>query len=814
MERLIVWHRWLPPAESGPEVLLRAREAQERCRSRLAKEGAKVLATLGGTVVCEVDPAYTAAVIEGCLELLTTFEKLEGDLGCLSIALAIGAVSHAQARTEAAESSEPHGTSDVLDRAQALANQAQAGELVLDREAHASMAATFLFARELSVGPGVQGEVIDRAFPRRRECRAGLALLLPPTLPASAQAPFQSLRQVALAKGRHRVLVMGPYGAGVTSWLSHLSNEAKPALWLHVSAVAAPLAPLSGLAYALGRLHDQGRAPEHLLDAKHEPDKRAIEVLSQLRQGRAVGRRDVITSLRHLIARMPELHGTRAWISVSPVPLVDPASVGVVADAIRECPADHLLILRMALDSRPPEALTRGGALAEIRLPALSQPDTRALAQSMLGKGASSDIARRAAVMGGSTPLGIAEAVRVLVSSGDVIHDGEVFRWRRGPAGRVNTIPVDEMIEERVDQLDHDSRRVLETLASVPDPAERVLVDEVRRADGVSDDAYAVAIEQLIAESLIERRDHVLSMTSLVRTVVEQCMPPARLSEVHRFIAEALSKHLPAKDQFSHATLGYYMARGGNPEGAVDVLLEVARSAGQLGFVRSGVRLAAAAVECDPTGQTRERAAQIAQSLSARAASPKKAPETAEAPQAPRVEPPSEPALPSAAQPERTFSAQAMQQAIEAIIARDFDAVERCLELLVAAGKDGPAVDRLRAMTLLSKGDPTAARRALDRARQRTQQPEQDTARAALAMALVLLDGGEIGSAVREALRALSRARSSSDVRGEEASLRTLAACYKRLGREADAKALEQVAQAAHSRAGLQAAPASGSSRP
>ncbi len=813
MERLIVWHRWLPPAESGPDALLRAREAQERCRRKLESEGARVLATLGGTVVCEVDPAYIAPVVEGCLELLTTFEKLEGDVGSLSIALSIGTMTDESARSEIGQAAEPQTDSDVLDRAQALANQAQAGELVLDREAHASMAATFLFARELSAGPGIDGEVVDRWLPRRRDCRAGLALLAPPILPASAQAPFQLLRQVTLSKGRHRLLVVGPYGAGVTSWMGHLANEAKPALWLHVSAVAAPLAPLSGLAYALARLHSQGRGPEHLLDLTDEPDKRAIDVLGQVRQGLAIGRREVINALRHLIVRMPELHGTRAWISVSPVPLVDPASVGVIADAIRECPADHLLVLRMALDGKPPEALVRGGALAEIRLLPLSQSEARALAQSMLGRDASSDIARRAAAMGGTTALGIAEAVRVLVSSGDVIHDGEVFRWRRGPAGRVNTIPVDEMIEERVDQLDNDARRLLETLASVPDPAETELVDEVRRADGVSDAAYSVAIEQLIAESLIERSHAALAMTSQVRTVVEHCMPPARLSEVNRYIAEALSKRTPDKDQFSHATLGYYMARGGNPEAAVDVLLEAARSAGQLGFVRSGVRLAAAAVECDPTGEAHERAALIAQTMSARAATPKKAPEAAEAAQAARMEPPSEPALPSA-QPERTFSAQAMQHAIEAIVARDFDAVERCLELLVAAGKDGPAVDRLRAMTLLSKGDPAAARQALDRTRPRAQQPEQDSARAALAMALVLLDGGEIGSAVREALRALSRARSTADVRGEQASLHTLAACYKRLNRQADARTLEQVAQAAHSRAGLQAVPAGGSSRP
>jgi len=798
MERLIVWHRWLPPPESGPEALAHAESARARCHDLLSREGARTLASIGGTLVCSLDPAYIDAVIEACLSLLTTFgQGATPEAGSLSIAIAVGALPGSEGASL---------ISDAVDRAQALANRAHPGELVLDAAAHASTAATFLFARELTVSSGVAGEVVDRAFPRRGECRAGLAQLSPPSLPSSALSPFLSLKQLAQSRGRHRVLVMGPYGAGVNSWLHHLAKETKPVLWLHVSAVAAPLAPLSGLAYALERLRAEQRGPEQLLDPKHEGDARTIDLLAQLREGRPVSRREAISSLRHLIIRVTELHGVRCWISVSPVPLVDPASVGVIADAVRDCPADHLLVLRMALDSKPPEALARGGGLTEIRLPALTQPEARALAQSMLGKAAANDLARRAAAMGGTTPLGVAEAVRVLVSSGDVIHDGKAFRWRRGPAGRINTIAVEEMIEERVDQLDDDARRVLEILASAPDPAEAALIDQVRAADGVSADAQTRALSQLVSESLIERTGRILSLTSVVRSVVTECMPSARLSEVHRFIADAMRTRLGPEHIFAHATLGYYMARGGNPEGAVDVLLDVARSAGQLGFVRSGVRLAAAAVECDPTGQTRERAAQIAQALSVR----KEAPKREEAAQTP-AEPASDLTLPVPEHPEHLFSSQAMQQAIEAIIARDFDGVERSLELLVAAGKDGPAVDRLRAMTLLAQGERSAAIRTLDRARQRGTPTPLETPRALLARALISLDAGEASAAVRETLRALSITRAQQDPRGEEACLLALSSCYRKLGREREASKLER---AARERAGLQAPSASGSPPP
>ncbi len=800
MERLIVWHRWLPPAELRSDTLMLAHAARDRAVDALTREGARILCAPGQTLVCEVDPAYLVTVTEACLALLDAFDsEARNRAGSLTIALVFDALLPSMAGEEAAPAS------DAIDRAQALANRALPGELVLGGGAEANTATTFLFGRELSVSPGVDGQVIDRAFPRRRACRAGLTRLAAPSMPPGAQAPFQALRHAATAEGRHRLVVMGPYGAGVDAWLCHLAHEVRPPLWLHITAVAAPLAPLCSLAYALRRAREEGRAPEQLLDPNLPDDSRAIEVLAQVRDGRPVSRRDTITALRHLFVRVPERHGTRAWISVSPLPLVDPATVSVITDSLRDCESAHFLVLRTAFDTKAPEALVRCGDLTEIHLPALGQTDAHALAQSMLGLGAAADIARRAAAMGGATALGIAEAVRVLVSSGDVIHDGETFRWRRGPAGRVTGMSVDEMIEERVDQLDDDARRVLDTLASVPDPAESGLVDEVRSADGVTTEVYHAAVERLVSESLIERRGRTLAMTSGVRARVEQNMPPARLSEVHRFVAEALSRALSPDQEFARATLAYYVARGGNPEAAVDILLEVARAAGQLGFVRSAVRLAAAAVECDPTGDTRDRASQIAQALSARATSPLTRPTP------PPGDVASEPVLPFAEQPRQPFSTQAMHQAIDAIMARDYEAVERSLEFLVAAGHDGPAIDRLRAMTLLSRGDRTGALRTLRRARQRSPLPFSDTPRAALAMALVMLDGGEVGEAVREALRALARTRDLGETGGEGPTLRTLAVCYRRLGREADARQLDEAAQ---KRADLQAAPQSGSPGP
>jgi hypothetical protein len=779
-ERLIVWHRWLPPPESAPEALRHAAAFRERVKERLAAEHAEVLSELGGTIVCALDPAFAVAAVDACMELLSAFgADSDADLGATSHAITIGTLTTLGNGIV---------SGDALDRAQALANKARPGELVLDEAAQTAVATTFLFAREIVAGPGVRGEALDRSAPRRRDCRRGLLHLAPPQLPGSAQAPFSALRQVAGGEGRHRVLVVGPYGAGSVSWLLRLEAELAPPWWMHVAVVAAPLAPLSNLSYALRRMSRVGRGPEHLLDATSTADARAIDALTRTRDGYPVARREVISALRHLLARVHEIHGKRAWISMGPLPFIDPATLGVIADATRDNAPDHLLIVRMGPDERPPEAFARGGAIAEIRIPHLSQSEGRALAQSMLGRATGSDIARRAAAMGGSTPLGVAEAVRVLISSGDVLFDRDKFCWRRGPAGRVSTIPVEALLEERIELLDSETRRVLEALSAVPDVAERDLLEEVRLADGLSPEAQARAIEQLVAESLVDRHGGTLALASLVRAVVEQMMPPARLAEVHRFVASSLERRLAPQQVFAQATLGYYMARGGRPEAAVDVLLGVAMSSGQSGFVRSGVRLAAAAVECDPSTDTRARAAQLAQALSERTQQRKSLDIT------PRSLPTSEPALPVPEEGPSPLTSQAMEHAISAILARDFDAVERSIELLVAAGKDGPGVDRLRAMTLLSKGDRTGAMRSLERARRRAPDPEQDSPRTALSMALVLLEGGDGSNAVREALRALLLARRAGDDLGQTAALKTLAACYLRLDRQAEAEQLERAA--------------------
>lgn len=782
MERLIVWHRWLPPPEYAPDAAARALGLVKRAEERLLAEGGQVLARIGGTLVVALEAALAVHATEACLALQESFDRSrDADAGAIAYAITIGQLLQDEGTQT--------WVGDALDRAQALANRARGGEIVLDEAAQVGAAAAFLFAREVSVSASIRGEALDRKTPRRKDCRRGLRHLHPPGLPASAQVQFQALRQLAQNPGRHRVLLVGPYGAGTNSWLARLSHELTPPLWLHISAVAAPLAPLSSLAYALARIARSDRNLEHILDRDLPGDGESLEVLEHVREGRAVVRRDVIAALRHLLQKTRERFGRRAWLTLAPLPLIDPATVAVVADATRDSAPEHLLIFRMTPEDKPPQTFLSDEGLAEIRIPALTQAEARSMAQSMLGRGTLQELARRAAAMTGSSPLGVAEAVRVLVASGDIIHDGEKFAWRRGPAGRLSTLSAEALIEERVDQLEADATRILEVLACVPDPGDTRVVSGVAAADGLNTDAVVRAVDDLVEQSLLERFTEGLSINPTVRSVVERGMPPGRLSEIHRFIAQELEQTIRL-DGFARATLGYYQARGGRHADAVEALLEVARTAGQRGFLRSGVRLAAAAVECDPSAETRQRAAQLAQTLNERAQANRRSAEAISV----RPMPESDQNLPVPTESGPPLANEAVQQAIDAMIARDFEGVERAIELVVAAGRDGPVVDRLRAMSLLSRGDRDGALRAIEKGRSPEEDRDVETTRALLTRALVMLESDHLEQGVRVALRALARARKDSELAGERAALQTLALFYRRFGRDPDAQGLELAA--------------------
>jgi tetratricopeptide (TPR) repeat protein len=778
MERVIVWHRWLPPSESSREASALATSWRASVRDRFAKIEAELLLELGGSVVLALEPTQLARAVEICIHAVREIERERDDAaaGAVACGIAIGAI-------ERVDATSPY-TGDAIDRALALAHVAGPHEVLLDPAAQAATSGLFLCAREVTFGLGLEGAVLDRAFPRRSDCQRSLVQLRRPPFVANGQAQFESLRRLAKSNGRHRVLLVGPHGLGIGQWIARIADELAPPVWLDVRPLGACIAPLSGLTYALRRV-PSAASPERLLSRNEEPDPQARDTLIAIREGRAVNRRDAVVALRHYLARASE-SGRRALISVDPAPLIDPATIGVIAEAAREGGPEILVMLRLLLDSKPPETFARGGGLSEIRVRGLSQHEARALASGMLGVELPNDIARRAAAMGGANPLAVVEAVRVLVASGDVVFENEAFRWRRGPAGRLSTLTLQALLEERVEALGGPFRRALEVLTSVPDPDDRALASEVAASDGLLPETWERAVEELEVLGLVQIDARGVCVSSVVRAVTQASLSPARSLELHRAVLTALSARMSSEQRFSRATLAHYLARAGRNSEAAELFLEVAQLSGQLGFVRSGVRLAARAVECDPGEATRARAAQLAERLidrqSAHAKQVASAVDAGHAQQAPR-------AGDSVAQ---SLGGEARQRAVHAILARDFDEVERAMELLVASGRAGASVDRLRTVTLLVKGDHAGAIALLDRLRQ--SQPPRRAPQVTLTSALVSIATGDLEPAVRDCLEALARTREAHDVLGESAALSVLSMCYRKLGREADAHRLARAA--------------------
>jgi hypothetical protein len=775
MERVIVWHRWSPPADPGREAIAFSLGWRDLSRDRLLAAEAELLVELGGSAVFSLEVTKVTRAIEICLSVIRDAEREESNAGGLSFGVAVGSIGRVP---------QDGGSwvGDALDRAQALANAAGTHELVLDGAAQAATSNVFLFAREVALGPGLSGAVLDRAFPRRADCQRALAHLKKPPFAAEGQAQFEALRRLAKSPGRHRVLLVGPHGSGVGQWIARVTSELAPPSWLDVRALGASLAPLSGLMYALRRLPNAA-SPENVLVRDDEGDRQARAALVAVREGRGVSRREAVLALRQYIARCA-LPGRRAVISVDPSAEIDPGTVGVIAEAVRENGPDVLLMMRLLLESKPPEAL-RGG-LAEVRVRGLSQAESRTLAAAMLGVDPPNDVARRAAAMGGASPLAVAEALRVLVASGDVVFDAGVFRWRRGPAGRLNTLGLDALLEERYDALAAPLRRALEVLATVPDADDRALCAEVAESDGLFEETFARAVEELDTLGLARVDARGTSVSETMRQVVQLAMTPARSLELHGNVARALARRVAPEHDFARATLAYFLARAGSVTEAAEMFLEVASCAGQHGFVRAGVRLAAAAVEADPSETTRTRAAQIAERLSERQLATRTSPLGTGTLPALRPEEPRRPSL--------DVASQARTRAVQAILARDFDEVERAVELLVAAGRDAASVDRLRAVTLLVKGDRDGATLLLTRLREAANGGGGESPKLLLTLALLAIAGGELTEAVRGGLRALSLARQGLDTSGERACLSVLALCYLGLGREAEAQRLAQAA--------------------
>jgi len=797
MERLIVWQRCSVSArDDDAEVLGRW---SGEAAAKLEGAGGEILACLGSSVVAAFDPVDVSSVLELALTLVQQAEAAAAE-GAPSIALGVtlGEVLAHEGASLAAVTF----IGLAIDRAQALANRARNGEVVLDSAAQERAGEHFLFSRSVVVG-AVRGAAIDRTFPHKRDCRDAIRLLRAAPLSPPEAVIVQQIEALQSSPGAHRVVLRVGNNAALMALIESARAKMQPPLYLHVGRQAGGLQPLGGLQLALRRCLGPVEDKLSVVLGNLGLDESVVSALQSISDGAAIERPDAVRAFEALLLaagrsaiRSGETRPARPWVVLESLHEIDAASLGVLADAGLQAESDVLLLATVASDGHVPAPLTKGAQVHDLSLPGLRMSEARAVAEHILSLDTGAEVARRVALLGGDTRIGVIEAARTLIAAGDLIHDGQKFAWRTGPREGSGAVSVDALLTERISSLDTAAYRMLEVLCTSAPCAPRSRISTAATFDGLDSADHDRAIRVLRAEGLLDSSGNLEPASSLIRSAFRANMPPARAAELHRYTIDAVRAEPVMHDQlcFAQALLGFHLAEGGLEREAAVALLAAARAAVATGFQRSAVRLAAAAVQLDGSPNTRLLASTIARAVD-------KGATTSDSirPGSLSVPPPSgaltEPPPIGIRADSTRIGEDAIQAAIAAIFARDFDAVERCIDTALAAGQSQAAAERLRAMAHLARGNVGDALRTLENAASQRDMP-RSTPRDSIASALVQLQSGHAGEALRSALDALGNARAHDDRRGQSASLHVLAGCFRALDRRDDAARLQAVANA------------------
>jgi hypothetical protein len=771
-ERIVLWVRCVPGRDLRDFDDTTAPSWVDKTVTRAHISGAEVLLTLGNSAVI----AFDGIELEDAVEFArNTFEETEAEsTASAHIGLALGDIE------QLGELEQPTFRGSALDRAQTLSHRARNGEVVFDEVAEQRGEELFLFGREVLVDR-VRGYVLDPVFWNKRACRESLKRLKPSPIPKSAWPAFEKLRAIGMTRTQQRIALYSEAPAAALDLVERLITTTSPALCLSIGRSAGALRPLGGLAQALRRLWPE---PNDLAQAELSPNAR--DILRAVIDGDGVSGTDVVIALAGLIRSCitPE---SRPCVVLEELPDIDPATLGVVAEVFMAPDLDALLLMTLPTNTSVPTQLVATGGLHEIVLPVLPNEDRVAIAEAVLALDAGAEIAQRVAMLGGDSALSVVEAVRTLVSSGDLVRRGEHFEWRLGPRIGATAVPVEALITERVAGLLPWAYRVLETISVSPRDASREFIEQVAARDGLSTEEFAAGLGPLMAEGFVDDALSLGLADAAVRGALRNIMPPARVAELHRFVAELLRVTRPLTG-FGSGDLAYHLAEGGQTAEAAHALVDAAHAAIDAGFQRVALRLLATAVEWDDSAQLRKAASDLARTVGAQHMVSTRS--TPPAPEEEYEELKSE----DLEQPAEMARA-AMHSALQAFTARDYDGVERWLDAAVAAGGGRAAAQRVLAMVHLARGEQQDAMRTLQRS-SAADQPAEVRARDTLSWALLHLCAGEAELGVRDALAALAQNRHLHDARGETAALHVLAVGYRLLDRPADADRIEASAVA------------------
>lgn len=775
MERFVLWHRILPPAFEEDETTAAAGQWARYVTHEVEGAGGEVISSLAGTVVANFGLHELKAAINLALRLLAEAEGQPVPAGGLPIAFGI-ATGDIQRDQDAAGHATNSGS--AIDRAQLLANQASAGEVVLDVESREAASRTYLFGRTVSTSSfALRGEAIDRTRPLLEECRQAVALLRPAPVPASLRYVLEPVKAAA-AGGETRVFFLkGPLGVGVRHGVFTLRDELWPSAFFEIGAVPGGLEPLGGLRLALLKAW---RLLEPTRQALKQSEPGVSEALKAIACATPPRRDAAIHALKVTLRALRKPDGL-PWIYVDRISALDPATLEVLGAALSDETVAALLLVRTTDTSIPAPLRGLRDRSTTIEVPTLDPNEALLVAAGLLGPGADGDIAKHLVITGGTTVLGISEAARTMVATGDVIRDGNRFAWRAAAAERRQFLGPRALLEERFATLDSSSMRFLEIACAALPASSAQVVDAAVALDGIAEDTRQRAFETVMSDGLLDRQAKPDS--ELLRRAVVQRMPPARRSEVYRFVARALHTAEPLVGPAMAATVGAYLCEGGDLDRGTHAILDAGTLAADLGYTSSAVRLAAAAVQYKPDRETRSAASEISKT----------------------VRLPSSPAAPAhedegddrstipVPEAQLEHPGEEVVRALQDLNHERFDAL---IEASIAGGGDLTGAHCLRVVSYVVRQDLRAARAALAAAKKSPNQAPGARVRISIASACLHLALGRGREAMIDALEALATARAQEDGLGEAAALKMLSATCLTAGLEQDAHRLAHVAEA------------------
>jgi len=724
--------------------------------ARLVGELASRASAVGGRVLAWDIPAVTfgfaADAIEDVVDLVAGSWVADEAGGAFSVGVSEGELSEVLEGGASVALSVGPG----LSRVAGLARIAREGEVLLDPLLEV-VASGELLTRGARLGTHgrqrIRGLVLDAAHPWRK----GVAVS--PSRLADPRFVGRAARGVTAQPGSLGV-VIAERGRGGTRLLRELGRRGSSVLRLQPRPVGEPLGALR-TALLRSRLASGGGR----LSAEHEAS------IESLLAGEGL---DLEASSGLLSAWMGS--GSAGYLLLDDASEADADTLEALAEVVRD--SKLRLLIRLDEGSTVPAALAELQRTFEIRVAALAPEAAVELALAFTEGKLDTDTAVRVARRGGGTALGLAEALREGLESGDLAwtSDSVAPRSRRSVQGEARA--AEHWMLRRLRFLSRDARAVLDALVVLGGEASwSEIVGLAERAEEPLPEGSArLALDAGCWTTSVGDTLLALSSRSL-RDLLERIMDPARWRAWH---AAAASLRVDRGQPLAVGSATIHALACADLELARDLARRSAASARACGLM-------ATAEAFDAFAERRALEPLIGRGL------------TGGRRFGERLDPlPAARSQPSATATTRQVEvvramemedeAGATGQVMTALRDGDFEAVQELTTKLRASSQYELLADRLDAMAALTRGEAGDALRLLRQSKGRSRElSAAHRCRAALALGVGLAAAGRTTEALLEALEGLGCAREANDVRGEEACARFLAQLSRSAGDDAAA---------------------------